>query len=163
MECRKDKLKMAQKILTTELRCQHCNRWFSLTDKQIKLTPYQVVPCKRCGLDNSTLSPGTYDKPGTPKAKCRRQYVVLAASKPTVKVKTKKFIIKPYTTTHKGRRFSFQVRYNLDGTLPWQPVKIGTRWYMLRASGIAKQPHRTEVACQRSVDLSVALYSSLMM
>lgn len=114
-------------------------------------------------MENAALIPGRYDQPGTPKKKCVKQYTVLAATKPTVKVKTKKFIFKPYTLTHKGKRLTFQVRYNIDGTLPWQPVKIGTRWYMLRAAGVSEQAYRTEGACQRSIDSEVALYSKLMM
>lgn len=159
------------KILSQEQKCQICDKWFSLTDKELKeLEKYWKqkdtigfgVVCSKCGTVNGRLIPGRYDQPGTPKAKCIRQYTVLAADKPTVKVPTKKFVLKAYTFIHKGKRITRQVKYNTDGTLPWQPVKIGTRWYALRAAGIAKQSHRSEAACKRSVELSVALYSSLM-
>lgn len=75
--------------------CSSCKNWFALTPEDVKVlekdwaeategefVPFRAVRCT-CGHATSTILPGKYDKPGTPQAKCKMQYVVYAGSAPT--------------------------------------------------------------------------------
>lgn len=75
------------------------------------------------------------------------------AVSPMRKMYVSKFVVK-----HQGKRRTVTIKHLKNGVVPWQPVKIGTRFYFLRGSCTTGAGHRTERACQDAVSSAVAIY-----
>lgn len=75
-------------VKAIQLCCVDCVKWFPVPAADVKQaeadwrskepTTFKSCNCTRCGKSNLIPLIGKYDKPGTARAKCAVQYVVLA-------------------------------------------------------------------------------------